>query len=76
MVHTNQYMRRQVVCDDSNSLCRVMAKCLVTNDCISGSWSTHDNLLVNHFAFFGLQNNAHFLQNIYILLTIIALYYM
>lgn len=66
MVHANQYMRRQVVCDDSNSICRVTAKYLGTNNYVSASWSERDNWLVNHFAFFGLQNNAsYYLQNIY-----------
>lgn len=76
MVHTNQYMKRQVVCDDSNSICRVTAKCLGTDDCTSAGWSAHDNLSGSHFPFFGLQNHTYFPQNIHFAyyINIIMLY--
>lgn len=69
-------MRRQVGCDDSNSICRVTAECLGTNDFISAGWSAHDNLSGGHFAFFGLQNHTYFPQNIHFAyyINIIILY--
>lgn len=63
LAHTNQYMRRQVLCDDSNSIHRVTAKCLGSNDYISASLPAHEDLSVKHFAFVDFQNNAYFLQN-------------
>lgn len=42
--------RKTSVHDDSNSIRKVTAKFLGTNDYILASWSAQDNLSVNHLA--------------------------